>query len=89
MGKGTCPSSTIITCTAVPEPCPSNSNNTCLQVTVSYNYASSPLFPEMPGLGVITPSTISSTNVLQMSNPSSLDASPSPAPPRLVPRSPA
>jgi Flp pilus assembly protein TadG len=71
MGKGSCPSSTIVTCTAVPEPCPSNSNNTCLRVTVSYNYASSPLFPEMPGLGVITPSTISSTNVLQMSNPSS------------------
>ena len=71
MGKGTCPAGTIITCTAVPEPCPSNANNTCLKVTVSYNYASSPLFPEMPGLGVITPSTISSTNVLQMSTPSS------------------
>ena len=32
---------------------------------------STPLFPEMPGLGVITPSTISSTNVLQLSTPSS------------------
>ena len=71
MGKGSCPTSSIITCTAVSEACPSNANNTCLKVTVSYNYASSPLFPEMPGLGVITPSTISSTNVLQMSNPSS------------------
>jgi Flp pilus assembly protein TadG len=72
MGKGTCgTSATIITCVAVPEPCPSNANNECLKVTVSYNYASSPLFPEMPGLGVITPSTISSTNVLQMSTPSS------------------
>ncbi len=71
MGKGSCPTSSIITCTAVPEACPSNANNTCLKVTVSCNYATSPLFPEMPGLGVITPSTISSTNVLQMSNPSS------------------
>ncbi len=71
MGKGSCPTSTIITCTAAPEPCPSNASNTCLKVTVSYNYATSPLFPEMPGLGVITPSTISSTNVLQMSTPSS------------------
>ena len=39
-------------------------------VTVSYSYSSSPLFPELPGLGLITPSTISSTNVLQISTPS-------------------
>ncbi len=77
MGKGTCgTSATIITCVATTEPCPSNGDNlsgdnTCLSVTVSYNYASSPLFPEMPGLGVITPSTISSTDVLQLSTPSS------------------
>ena len=43
----------------------------CLKVTVTYNYSSCPLFPDLPGLGVITPSTISSTNILQMSNPSS------------------
>jgi Flp pilus assembly protein TadG len=72
MGKGTCGTSgTTITCNAQTEPCPSNSNNTCLKVTVSYNYASAPLFPEMPGLGVITPATISSTDVLQLSTPSS------------------
>lgn len=74
MNKGTCGSgtpATTLTCVAVTEPCPSNTNNTCLKVTVSYNYASAPLFPEMPGLGVITPSTISSTNVLQLSTPSS------------------
>ncbi|HTU38690.1 MAG TPA: TadE/TadG family type IV pilus assembly protein [Acidimicrobiales bacterium] len=72
MGKGTCgTTSTTITCVAQTEPCPSSQNNTCLKVTVSYNYASSPLFPELPGLGVITPSTISSTNVLQLSSPSS------------------
>jgi Flp pilus assembly protein TadG len=72
MSKGTCGTSgTTITCVASTEPCPSNNNNTCLKVTVSYNYASSPLFPEMPGLGVITPSTISSTNILQLSTPSS------------------
>ena len=39
--------------------------------TVTYNYSSAPLFPELPGLGVITPSTLSSTNVLQISTPSS------------------
>jgi Flp pilus assembly protein TadG len=74
MGKGTCGekgSGTVITCTATPEPCPSNTSNECLSVTVIYNYSQAPLFPEMPGLGVITPSTISSTDVLQMSTPSS------------------
>ncbi len=72
MGKGACgTANTTITCVAVTEPCPSNANNTCLKVTVSYDYAASPLFPEMPGLGVITPSTISSTNILQLSTPSS------------------
>jgi Flp pilus assembly protein TadG len=63
-----------ITAFACTEPCPSNSGNsvnTCLAVTVSYNYSATPLFPELPGLGVITPSTISSTNVLQLSTPSS------------------
>ena len=46
-------------------------NNECLTVTVNYKYNQSPLFPELPGMGVITPSTISSTNILQMSIPSS------------------
>lgn len=59
-----------VTCSALTESCPSNAANTCLSVTVSYNYGASPLFPEMPGLSVITPSTISSTNVLQLSTPS-------------------
>ena len=79
MNKGACyepdvpagSSTAAISCTAVEENCPSNHNVQCLQVTVSYNYASNPLFPELPGFGVITPSTISSTDVLQMSEPSS------------------
>jgi Flp pilus assembly protein TadG len=79
MNKGTCyepdvPAGSVgaaISCTAVKETCPSNANNTCLKVTVSYNYASSPIFPELPGLGIITPSTISSTNILQLSTPTS------------------
>jgi Flp pilus assembly protein TadG len=70
MNKGTCgTSSTTITCVASQIACPSNTQNTCLKVTVTYNYASAPLFPELPGLGLITPSTISSTNVLQLSTP--------------------
>jgi Flp pilus assembly protein TadG len=72
MNKGTCgTSATVITCVATEAPCPSNVNNQCLTVTVTYNYSTSPLFPELPGMGVIMPSTISSTDVLQISNPSS------------------
>jgi Flp pilus assembly protein TadG len=72
MDKGTCgTASTTITCVASEAPCPSNANNECLTVTVTYNYNSNPLFPELPGLGVITPSTLSSSNTLQISTPSS------------------
>jgi Flp pilus assembly protein TadG len=71
LNKGTCgTASTTITCVATPEQCPSNTAIECLKVTVTYNYSSSPLFPELPGLGLITPSTISSTNVVQMANAS-------------------
>ena len=59
-----------ITCSATTGACPSNAVNTCLSVTVSYAYGTNPLFPELPGLGLITPSTISSVNVLQLSTPS-------------------
>ncbi len=78
MGRGQCyephdtppvgTASAAISCTAVKEQCPSLPANTCLKVTVSYNYASSPLFPILPGLGIITPSTIASTDVLQMNS---------------------
>ena len=72
MDKGTCgTASTTITCVATEAACPSNANNQCLTVKVTYNYNSSPLFPELPGMGVITPSTISSSNTLQISSPSS------------------
>ncbi len=72
MGKGTCgTASTTITCVATEAACPSNANNQCLTIKVTYNYNSSPLFPELPGMGVITPSTISSSNTLQISSPSS------------------
>ena len=79
MGKGQCyepavPAGTSgapLSCTATKGTCPSNASNQCLTVTVTYNYSQDPLFPELPGMGVITPSTISSTDVLQMSLPSS------------------
>jgi Flp pilus assembly protein TadG len=72
MDKGPCNSSgTTITCNASEAACPSNPNNQCLTVTVIYNYASSPLFPELPGMGIVTPSTLTATNTLQISSPTS------------------
>jgi Flp pilus assembly protein TadG len=79
MGKGTCyqpdvpagTSGAAISCTATKGTCLSNASNQCLTVTVSYNYAASPLFPLLPGMGVITPSKITSSNTLQISSPSS------------------
>jgi Flp pilus assembly protein TadG len=71
MNKGTCGlpgSGTAITCYATPVACPSNlsGNQQCLKVTVTYNYNSNPIFPLLPGLSLITPSVISSTNVIQI-----------------------
>ncbi|HEY1651412.1 MAG TPA: TadE/TadG family type IV pilus assembly protein [Acidimicrobiales bacterium] len=67
LNKGACGTAgTTITCVATTEACPSNSAVECLKVTVVYNYSSSPLFPELPGMGIVTPSTISSTSVVQM-----------------------
>lgn len=59
-----------MTCAATTANCPSNSSITCLTVTVSYAYSSAPLFPELPGLGLITPSTLTSSNTLQLTSPS-------------------
>ncbi|MGP0032075.1 MAG: TadE/TadG family type IV pilus assembly protein [Acidimicrobiales bacterium] len=72
MGQGPCGTSgTTITCVASAAPCVSNTTNTCLTVTVTYNYADHPLFPVLPGLGILAPTTIASTAVLQVSNPPS------------------
>ena len=72
MSKGTCgTSATIITCVAVQETCPSNPNATCLRSPSPTTTPRRRCSPRCPGLGVITPSTLSSTNVLQMSTPSS------------------
>ncbi|MBV8161837.1 MAG: pilus assembly protein [Acidimicrobiia bacterium] len=52
----------------VPPPtyCSGSSGPQCITVTVSYDYSSHPLIPPAPGLGLVMPSTISSTAVLQL-----------------------
>lgn len=58
-------SSSGTTCTATPEPCPSGSGN-CMSVTVSYNYRSNPILPNLPIISSLLPSSITSTAVVQM-----------------------
>jgi Flp pilus assembly protein TadG len=42
-------------------------SNQCITVTITYNLAANPVVPPAPGLGLITPSTLSSTAVVQYS----------------------
>lgn len=42
-------------------------SNNCITVTITYNLAAHPVVPLAPGLGLVTPSTISSTAVVQYS----------------------
>jgi Flp pilus assembly protein TadG len=71
MHKGTCGSSGILTCVPTEGPCAANTSQTCLKLTVTYNYASSPLFPPVPGLKLTSPTTISASSTLQVSTPTS------------------
>jgi Flp pilus assembly protein TadG len=72
MGRGTCsPTGTTITCFASEATCSANSSQTCLTVVVTYNYASKPLFPPLPGLGILAPNTITTSSTLQVSTPTS------------------
>jgi Flp pilus assembly protein TadG len=82
MGKGACGTtaspSTPITCVATVNQANCSSPNyppgaapVCLKVVVTYNYADSPLFPVLPGFGVLSPNTITTSSTLQVSTPSS------------------
>ena len=42
-------------------------SNQCITVTITYNLAGNPVVPPAPGLGLVTPSTISSSAVVQYS----------------------
>lgn len=76
-GQGPCePTGTVLTCVATVISCPSNNvtlaNNSCLQVTVTYNnYAKKPIIPAALGLGILAPNNLVSTSTLQMSSNSS------------------
>jgi len=40
-------------------------SNQCITVTITYDLAANPVVPPAPGLGLVTPSSISSTAVVQ------------------------
>ena len=42
-------------------------SNQCITVTITYNLAANPVVPPAPGLGLVTPNSISSTAVVQYS----------------------
>ena len=49
--------------------CSANPTQTCLTVAVNYYYTSAPIFPLAPGLGLITPSDVSSSATMQVTSP--------------------
>jgi Flp pilus assembly protein TadG len=55
-----------ITCVpAALQTCTFDSKAQCLTVSVSYNYAAHPLVPILPGIGLLTPSTLSSSATVE------------------------
>ncbi|QDQ83723.1 TadE/TadG family type IV pilus assembly protein [Paraburkholderia megapolitana] len=53
-------------CTTVPAACSFDSTMQCIAVTLNYNYASSPLVPNLPVLGAVLPNSLSSTATVQL-----------------------
>jgi Flp pilus assembly protein TadG len=48
-------------------PCTASPASKCITVKVTYPYSSKPIVPPAPGLGLVMPSTLSSTAVVQVS----------------------
>lgn len=46
--------------------CNYDSTMTCISVTLTYNYAASPLIPTLPGLGLLLPQNLSSSATVQL-----------------------
>jgi Flp pilus assembly protein TadG len=54
------------TCGVLTGTCANNSHASCVSVQVTYDYDSHPLVPELPGLGVVMPDSLSYTAVAQV-----------------------
>ena len=55
------------TCEVGTTTCVNNSLASCISVQLSYDYDGHPLVPEIPGIGVVMPNTLSYTAVAQVS----------------------
>lgn len=53
-------------CQTVQATCNYDSTMTCIAVTLTYNYAASPLVPTLPGLAALLPQNLSSTATVQL-----------------------
>ena len=53
-------------CSVAPATCVNNHLQSCMSVQVTYDYKNHPLVPEMPGLGVVMPDSLSYTAVAQV-----------------------
>ncbi|WP_118179077.1 TadE/TadG family type IV pilus assembly protein [Paraburkholderia phosphatilytica] len=58
-------------CTATPAACSYDASLDCIEVTMNYDYAASPLVPTLPLLGIALPSTLSSSSTVQL-NPENI-----------------
>lgn len=59
-------SSTVAQCVATPAACTYDSSMRCIQVVMTYNYASNPLVPSLPLLDLTTPPTLSAQAMVQL-----------------------
>lgn len=53
-------------CTVSPATCVNNALASCMSVQVTYDYQNHPLVPEVPGVGLVLPNSLSYTAVAQV-----------------------
>ena len=53
-------------CTVSPATCANNALASCMSVQVTYDYQNHPLVPEVPGVGLVLPDSLSYTAVAQV-----------------------
>jgi Flp pilus assembly protein TadG len=57
---------TVGSCAVTPATCSNNSLASCMSVQVTYDYEHHPLVPEVPGVGLVLPNSLTYTAVAQV-----------------------
>ncbi|BBH18220.1 hypothetical protein Back2_25070 [Nocardioides baekrokdamisoli] len=61
-------STSYLTCTvSAAATCANDASHTCVTVTLTYPYRTNPLIPNIPGLGIIVPSTLTFVSTVEVS----------------------